>query len=84
MTSQIVEDVLARAIEVQECGLNVVPSWRGIFAMNQGHEPFKDGFLIAQMTQTLIHDGCMATSWPNKITFISPIKLTKEALSFLL
>jgi hypothetical protein len=42
MTSQIVEDVLARAIEVQECGLNVVPSWRGIFAMNQGHEPFKD------------------------------------------
>ena len=43
-----------------------------------------DGRLIAQMTRMLIHDGCMATSWPNKITFISPIKLSKETLSFLL
>jgi hypothetical protein len=30
------------------------------------------------------HDGCMATSWSNKISFISPIKLGNDTLSFLL
>jgi hypothetical protein len=33
----------ARAIEIQECGPNVAPSWRGIFATDHGHEPFKGG-----------------------------------------
>ena len=34
----------ARAIEVQESGPNVAPSWRGILATDHGHEPLKDGF----------------------------------------
>jgi hypothetical protein len=44
-----------------------------------------DGRLIAQMTRMLIHDRCChRTSWSNKISFISPIKLSNETLSFLL
>jgi len=35
----------ARAIEVHECGLDVVPGWRGIVATDHGHESFKDGFM---------------------------------------
>jgi len=46
----------ARAIEVQECGLNVVPSWRGIPATNHGHEPFKDGFMRELLCRLKIYD----------------------------
>ena len=42
----------ARAIEVHECDLNVVPGWRGILATDHGHESFKDGFMRE-------HDGFM-------------------------
>src|SRR6478672_2987110 len=39
----------ARAIEVHECGLDVVPGWRGILATDHGHESFKDGFMRAPL-----------------------------------
>src|SRR5258707_6210096 len=32
--------VSAGAIEVQECGPDVAPSWRGILATDHGHRPF--------------------------------------------
>jgi hypothetical protein len=35
----------ARAIEVHECDLNIVPVWRGILAADDhGHESFKESF----------------------------------------
>ena len=37
----------ARAIEVQERGPYVVPSWQGILATDHGHEPFKDAFMAS-------------------------------------
>jgi hypothetical protein len=46
----------ARAIEVQECGLNVAPGWRGILATDQGHEPFKDGFMSELLGWLKIND----------------------------
>ena len=46
----------ARAIEVQERGPNVAPSWRGIFATNHGHEPFDDGFASGFLGSLKIHD----------------------------
>jgi hypothetical protein len=46
----------ARAIEVHECSLNVVPGWRGILTTDHGHEPFNDGFMSKLLGGLKIHD----------------------------
>ena len=46
----------ARAIEVQERGLNVAPSWRGILAADHGHQSFNDGFMSELLGWLKIHD----------------------------
>ena len=45
----------ACAIEVQERGPNVAPSWRGILATDHGHEPFKGGFMSELVGWLKIH-----------------------------
>src|ERR1700694_2724478 len=45
-----------RPIEVRECDLNIVPSWRSILARDHGHEPFKDGFMREHFGWFKIHD----------------------------
>src|SRR5271169_1291019 len=56
----------ARAIEVQECGLNVVPSWRGILATNHGHEPFKDGLMRELLDRLKINDFRKGAGWSDR------------------
>ena len=46
----------ARAIEVHQCTLNVVPGWRGILATDHGHDPFKFGFMREHLGWLKIHD----------------------------
>jgi len=46
----------ARAIEVSECGPNVAPSWRSIFAADHGHESFKGSFMRELLGRLKIHD----------------------------
>jgi hypothetical protein len=45
----------AHAIKIQECGLNVVPGWRGILATDHDHEPLKDDFMREHLGCLKIH-----------------------------
>jgi hypothetical protein len=47
----------ARAIEVQERGPNVAPSWRDNFAATHSHEPFSDDPLTDLFDSRKIHDS---------------------------
>ena len=56
----------ARAIEVQERGPNVAPSWRGIFATDHGHDPFKGSFMRELLGWLKIHDFRKGADWSDQ------------------
>jgi hypothetical protein len=56
----------ARAIEVQECGPDVVPGWRGILATDHGYEPFKDDFMRELLGRLKIYDFRKAADWSDQ------------------
>ena len=49
----------ARAIEIPECSLNVIPGWRGVLATDHGHESFKNAFMRVLLGWLKIPDFCM-------------------------
>jgi hypothetical protein len=67
----------ARAIEIHECSLNVIPGWRGVLATDHGHQSFKDSFLCAPLGMLRIPDlrignRLIRSMMPNQCTRSAP------------